>query len=85
MVHSVIDEQLIEAISDRTAEKILQSLFERKRDEMTLEEIRKEFGVSRETIRRRVKDRILSPPVRKRGKNTYSRNEIESLNLCGRL
>lgn len=79
------ENELIDAIARRTTEMILSNLFERHRDEVSTGEICREYGISRETIRRRIRAGIIPQPTRKRGKNWYSRRSIESCDIKGVL
>ena len=78
-------EELTEKIAQRTAELIMQKLFQRCRDEMSVHDICQEFNISRETLRRRIKSGVLSKPRRSRGRNWFSRYEVENADVRGYL
>jgi hypothetical protein len=79
------EEYFIEAIAVRTSEMILRNLYERRRNEISVEEICKEFNICRETIRRRIKAGLLPQPQLKRGKNWFPRQVIEAADIKGIL
>ena len=70
-------ETLADVISRRTVEILFKNLYERRRDEISTEEICREFNISRETLRRRIKAGLLPLPQKKRGKNWFPRHVIE--------
>ena len=78
-------EAFAEHIANRTAELILKNLFERHRNEISIDGICKEFHVSRETIRRRIRAGLLPSPQLKRGKNWFPRHVIETADIKGIL
>lgn len=76
---------IAERIAERTAEKILTALFSRSRNEMTIEDICREFGISRQTVRRRIRHGLLPKPQRRRGKYRFSRSDVIKADIEGRL
>lgn len=71
----------VERIAQRTAQLILNGMFSRKRDEITMDEVCREFGLSKQTLRRRVKNNLLSTPIRRNGKNCWPRSDIIKAHL----
>lgn len=80
-----ISDDTIEKIAVRVTEVLLQNLFERQRDEISIRQICNEFNISRETVRRRIKTGILPYPNKRGGKNWFSRSVIENVNIKGLL
>ena len=78
-------DDIAEQIAQRTTELILQNLYKRCRDEMSVNDVCREFGISRETIRRRIKAGLIPRPDRKRGRNVFSRTSIENAEFRGLL
>jgi response regulator of citrate/malate metabolism len=64
----------IEAIADA----IIRKIFDRKRDEITMNEICKMLNISKDTIRRKYKYGLIPKPVFKRGENYFSKCDIDS-------
>jgi excisionase family DNA binding protein len=63
----------IEAI----AEAILCKLFDRNRDEITMNEICKMLNISKDTVRRKYKYGLIPRPAFKRGENYFLRSDID--------
>lgn len=76
---------LINQIAIRTAEILLRNLYERQRNEISTREICIEYGISPDTLRRRVLSGLLPPPQRKRGKSWFPRSAIEVADIKGIL
>lgn len=82
---SLLSEKDIAAIAEKTAKIVLETMFNRSRDEMCTEDICNEFGISKETIRRRVKAGLLQKPTWKRGRKIFRRSDILKADLRGTL
>jgi predicted DNA-binding transcriptional regulator AlpA len=74
-----------EILARQIADLVLDGLFKRSRDEMTVDDVCREFGISRQTIRRRIKTGLLPKPVRKCGKFRFVRSTIVKADLDGLL
>lgn len=76
---------LVEQIAQRTADLVLACLYERSRDEMTVLDICREYGISRQTIHRRVTNGLLPRPRRRGGRSIWRRSAVIQADLDGRL
>ncbi len=64
----------IEAIAD----SIISKIFERERDEITMNEICKKLHISKDTLRRKYRYGLIPKPVFKRGENYFNRSDIDT-------
>ena len=76
---------LVERIAERTAELVVAALCARSRDEISLQDLCREYGISRQTVRRRVAAGLLTAPVRKRGRLYFARSTVEKAEINGQL
>lgn len=82
---SFMEDRDIKKIALAVAQEVSKILYRRHRDEISLVDICAEYGISRQTIKRRVAVGVLPKPKKKGNKNYFTRSDVELADLKGLL